>query len=326
MLAGRWIVRRLDDPDLVAVPLWDVCLAKGSSQEASVYERLGWLRVDTMRREGIEDDQIASNLAGDLVEVLQALHTGKAIAPDGETAAATAKGFARAFIEGRVLELAGFRAALGKHTTEFDIALAPPRPTCVELGAERLLHRISEEPPRHVLVVDVGHTAVRTVLLGRSPRRLSFERNFSRLPLARGSVPPPNASEEPSLLARGVELIARAVAASLTEETATSTSLILSLPCNVDADGAPGPCTYPGWKGNSSLIGSVLQSIDAQLEQRFPTLSNSKASEPARVWFSSHAEWVALATEAALGTPHGGGTLAVSVGFGPGAAMLRSRA
>lgn len=324
MTVERWNVRRFDDPDLVAVALWDACLAKGPARGASVYERLGWLRVDGMRREGIEDGRIASNLASDLVEVLQALHAGETIASDGEPGATDATGFDRAFVEGRVLELAGFRAALGEHATQFDIALAPPRPTCVELGAERLLHRITDKPSPHTLVVDVGHTAVRTVALGGKPRRLSFERNFSRLPLARGSVPPPSASEEPGLAERGVELIARAVAASLTEETANDTDLVLSMPCNLDADGIPGPCTYPGWKGNQTLIARILASIDEQIDQRLPASAARKANKQGEVWLLSHAELVALATEAAIGAPRTGGTLAISVGFGPGAAILRS--
>ena len=315
MSIDRWNVRRFREPNLDPVDLWDTCIDGEGPVSRSVFERLGRVRLEALRRDGVEDDEIASTLAGELVNVLEFLRRESA------KTNSTSKGFDRVFVEGRILELTGFRAALTSHAPSFDIALAPPRPACIELGAERLMSRIQEPHAGHVLVVDVGHAAVRTVVFGRPPRRRSLERSFERLPLARGSVPP--LTDGAAYVARSVELIARATVTSLTESTTLDPVLILSFPCDLDAEGTPGPCTYPGWEGNQTLVARIIEGIEEQINHCAPDLQPWQGRPCIDVWLLSHAELVALASEAVLGPARTDGTLSVCLGFGPGAAILR---
>ncbi|MFW5739371.1 MAG: hypothetical protein ACOC1F_03285 [Myxococcota bacterium] len=319
MRFDRWTIRRFRDPHLEPIALWDACLEDETQPERSVYTRLGRIHVERLRREGLDDTRIATTLTDELVQVLRALHGGQTRGIDGQPCIAPQR-FERAFIEGRVLELTGLRAALANHDLPFDVALAPPRPACIELGAEQLLRRVSDEQAPRALVVDIGHTVIRTVSLGRTPRHLSFERNFDRLPLARGSIPPPSMSATASFVSRSAEFVGRAMAASLSASTAP---IILSFPCSLDPQGTPGRCTYPGWEGNETVAPRMVESMVKQVQQDASGERTQRDGERLDVWLISHAELVALATEAVLGPARAGGTLALAVGFGPSAAILR---
>lgn len=311
MSVDRWVVRRFRHEQLEPILLWDARLSDDTEGPA-VYDRLGRHRIESLRRDGAEDQEIARTMASEVVDVLVSLHAR------GVKAAC---GFDRALVEGRLLELKGFRTAIDECETPFEVALAPPRPTCVELGAERLWHYIHRNGPG--LLVDVGHAAVNTIALGRTPRRCSLERSFDRLPAARGSIPPPSIADPTPYVTRSAEFVARAVVSSLLSSGPLDPHVVLALPCELDEDGIPGPCTYPGWEGNPHVVSSIVQAIDAEAAKQTTELRAFCNTESIEVWVLSHAEVVALASEAILGPARPSGTLALSLGFGPSAALLR---
>ncbi len=312
MNVDRWTVRRFRDPKLQPIALWDAHLGGEDDQVPSVYERLGRVRVDAMRREGVEDERIAGTLAADLVEVLRDLHDST---EHGE--------FDDVFVEGRALELTGFRAALSLQQAPFSLAMAPPRPSCAELGAERLLERVAPNESPKALIVDIGHTAVRTTVLGRNPTWLVRERNLIRLPMARGSIPPPTKPDPTPYVERGVAFVCRALVHGLAEAGPANPRVILSFPCSLDDHGCPGRCTYPGWEGNDRLASLIVEGIEEHLAQTTMSFAPFGHDESRHMWLVTHPELVALGSEAVLGPPRGRGTMAVSLGFGPSAALLR---
>ena len=313
MKFGRWQMERFRLPRLESLAVWDMNLATeldGDEPDEPAWLRIGSPRVEALRRSGRSDAAIADEIAGDVVRALLRIHEGKVGA---------GKGFDAAVLTGSKLELAGMRAALEAHALPFRLVIADHAHACLEAGARRLLASVDADP--NGVVIDVGNAAVRAIALGDATIRPVLQRNFERVPLAEGdrpkSIPP---SQVPSLVDRSGDLVGRALVSLLSRTSTVAASMILALPCTVDETGVPGPSSYPGWTGNEALLETLVARADTHLSEHVPAWP---ASAVVRVWVLSHAELVALASEDLVDAPTPNGTLALTLGYGPGAALLR---
>jgi hypothetical protein len=143
------------------------------------------------------------------------------------------------------------------------------------------------------LVVDVGQTAVKVMWRGGE---LRHARDFAALP--------PNAAGDFRAAMRCfiVDAVMRATPPAIE-------CVVLALPAEVDDALVPGACSYPGFAGDATLVRDVLAA--ARLD-RVPALILNDAELAA---VSAREEW-----------PAEGATLVLTVGYGVGAAIVRTPA
>jgi predicted NBD/HSP70 family sugar kinase len=150
------------------------------------------------------------------------------------------------------------------------------------------------------LVIDVGQTAVKLMLAGE---RGLFRRDWQALPAAE-SVP----CIQPAHRQRLRSFVADAIRSFLQRTSARPPDVVvLALPCELDDQGVPGPCSYAGLEHDSEFADAVL--AEAGLADLPCLLLND--AELAAV--SARARWDSLLLPR---------TLVVTLGFGVGAALL----
>jgi hypothetical protein len=251
-------------------------------QRGLFWERVGAARVDEMRGFGASDDDIAGALADDLAEALGALRRRHP--------------FDVAYLGGGLLSLAGVRTAL---------ELRAPCPLAFNLdgrfvgerGGKRLLAEIGRP---HGIVVDVGQTAIK---LSAGAVRAVVERDLEALPLrlidARGrSTGAPSAA------------IAAFIASAVATIGPADACVVLAIPGPLGEGLVPGPCTY-GWEGDRALL--------PMLADRLASLLPGRAGELLLV---NDAELAAVSARVDLALTGGMRAVALTLGFGPGAAHL----
>lgn len=169
-----------------------------------------------------------------------------------------------------------------------------------ERGGRRLLE---SEGVGGGVVVDVGQTSVKASGGGR---RIVRERDRGALPLQYidpERPPVPDASRRNA----AVGLIAGAALAAL--EDAEDDAVVLALPGPIGRDPVPGACTY-GWEGDRELLPALLAVLDAARPGGGELL------------LLNDAELAAESARADLRPGSGERVLCVTLGFGPGAALL----
>ena len=157
------------------------------------------------------------------------------------------------------------------------------------------------------LVVDIGQTAHKLAL---GAHRVLIERDLQRCPLVtvehHANLSPQRRAE---LGTAACEFAAESIARGL--QLGDARTLWLALPVALDDELRPGDCTYPGWEGDAGLVRRML-SLACELAGR----------TPARVKVANDAELAALsASKAGLCS---GRTLVLTLGFGPGAAVVEA--
>jgi hypothetical protein len=157
------------------------------------------------------------------------------------------------------------------------------------------------------LVVDIGQTAHKLAL---GAQRVSIPRDLQRCPLVtvehHANLSPQRRAE---LGVAACEFAAQSIARGL--QLGEANSLWLALPVALDDALLPGDCTYPGWEGDAGLVRSMLA-------RAFELAGRA----PARVNVANDAELAALAArKAGLCS---GRTLVLTLGFGPGAAVVEA--
>lgn len=275
MNAGRWGLRRLRPPGVRAVPVWNLPLPKGE-----LWQLLGVPRVLALRGEGCAEEAIGRDQAAVLGEALDGLR--ERLAFDG------------VFVGGGLCSLPGFGSAL---RVAMPVRFSTDGAFVGEAGGRALLQG------RRGAVVDVGQTGIKLMAEGH---RLHLERDTTALPLRFIGTPRPEVST--SVFAR---FLARAIGDLLRATRPPDPVMVLALPCPLEDDLVPGPCTY-GWERHHDLLPEVFRMVDEDLRP-WPELAPE-------VWVLNDAELAAVSARAA-GTP-GRRRLALTLGFGPGAALL----
>lgn len=157
------------------------------------------------------------------------------------------------------------------------------------------------------LVVDIGQTAHKLAL---GPQRVSIPRDLQRCPLVtvehHADLSPQSIAE---IGTAACECAAQSIARGL--QLGRAHTLWLALPVALDDELRPGDCTYPGWEGDAGLVRRMLARA-CELAGRAPE----------RVKVANDAELAALAArKAGLCAER---TLVLTLGFGPGAAVVEA--
>lgn len=276
-------VRRWRRPQVQPLSVFDLPLDGGL-----FWERVGAPRLDALRRDGRSDPAIGAEFAA---------HTKAALHRLRERV-----GFDAAWISGGLTLLPGFREAL-QASAVLPVTIDGNGPFAGEAGGYRLLQETGLEGA----VIDVGQTSIKASCRGQ---RLIRERDHRALPLEwidpQGAPPAPSATR----FDKAVRFVAGAIGDALPGTDASETSLVLALPCSLDAACVPGPCTY-GFQDEARLVPAILQLA----QERF-------AGRILEAIVLNDAELAAESALATTGRPADARTLVLTLGFGPGAALI----
>jgi hypothetical protein len=199
-------------------------------------------------------------------------------------------GFECAYVAGGLTQIEGFAAASSRQS---EVVVDPEGRFAGERGGLALLAQLGYE---RGAVVDVGQTGIKASLDGR---RLVVERDRQALPFEfiDPSGAPPRAS--------GMRLSAAAAFIGGAIAELDASALVLALPCPLDDACVPGPCTY-GWEGETRLVQAILEASGRSFREVLVLNDAELAAETAR-----------------LACP-GRRTLVITLGFGPGGALLEA--
>ena len=282
MTSVRWSPRRHHPPGITPLEVWNLPVFG-----RELWELLGSPWVEADRRAGVAGATLTGRLMPPLTAALELLVERHA--PDA------------AYLSGGLAELDGFPSALKEATATLPcpVYLAPtPRFAPVHAGLRMLEAQGSTAP----VCVDVGQTSIKCARPGSTR---VFERDLSLLPPLFIGQPRP---EDGHHIRDTVAFIAGALSTFLEEDTQTAPdALCFALPCPLDEDLTPGGCTY-GFEGATSLIPNLLARAGLP-ERGGPVLVLNDAE---------------LAAESARHDLRitGHKVLCLSLGFGPGGALL----
>jgi hypothetical protein len=245
-------------------------------------------RVEALQKEGASRVEVARDLAGALCPVL-------------ERVAARLRCEA-VYLAGGLISLEGLGDALAEETS-LPVFLDPEGRFAGARGGQAVLLR---ETGLSGPVVDVGQTSVKAACDGR---RIVHPRDFVALPrlyIDPDRLPAP----DPERGRRAAAFVARACA-ELSADRDTA-SVLLALPGPLGDELVPGPCTY-GWQGDRSFFPALLDHLGA--------------SRPAggELLVLNDAELAAETARERLRPNPGERVLCVTLGFGPGGALLAPR-
>jgi hypothetical protein len=280
-------VRRVFPTGVRCLEIWDLPTADGGL----LYEAIGAERAAHLRADGAPEDAIATELARPLSTALATLRARHR--------------FDQIWVGGGLARIARPLAA--------DSAVP------ITLSAEGAFHGLQGARlllPEGGVLLDLGQTALKIATIG-GPLRRTFERDVSALPIARDEAGPPSPPlDQKRELARLLDFMTAALAEAIPEESSFSgEAILLSLPCHIDDAGCPGACTYAGLEGASDFA--------ACLAERIQDLRGPRGEgRPVRMLVLADSELAGLAAVYELGAPRRGTTLALTLGFGPGAALV----
>lgn len=222
--------------------------------------------------------------AAALTRAVEALAGGVAVSESGSVFPAACRGITQVVLVG------GAAQDVLWDSSKIPAAPASDPERCAERGGRAILARAGVRG----LVVDLGQSRLK---VWGEQRRWSHPRDLVAIPISM----------------RPVEGIGRAalvafVAGALREATAHAQpeAIVLALPCEVAADGAPGTCSYP-WRAGEAII--LKEMLDAAGLADVPT------------WLVNDAELAGIGV--AEDRPEGATTLVLTLGFGVGGALVR---
>ena len=295
---------------VTGLEIWDL-----PGADIEFWRRAGTTFVHARRSEGFKESEIGAEVAAEVALVLSRIHAGHY-----PTRAQVAKGFTRLFLCGGLTVLDGFREALSETELPFAVTFGEGSLGAVMGGRELLLSRGFDSG----VIVDVGQSALKLDLVcPRGEEVRIVARDLHRAPIV---FEPERIRLGTARLAElghsSIEFVADVVAEALESRFLPPPRVVLSLPCPLDADLVPGGTTYTHWEGDKDLIPKIVRAIDQRLVAR-PRLAKCPWREAAelQLWVLNDAEMAALAARKELKTPEK--TLVVTLGYGPGAALLQ---
>lgn len=277
-------VFRFRPPGVAGVEIWNTLLREGP-----FWRLAGAQRLQELREQGLAEAEIARGIvtvAAEAVTVLRGLD-------------ARFRGIARLHLGGGLTCLAGFREAAAE-------AAFPEGWQATVDDAGSFVAAAAAEAGE--VVVDVGQTAIKLASDGSCG---VLQRDLDRLPVVLfGEEERHPESRRRAWSDEGIRFVAAAIAEAL-RAAGGAKRLWLGLPCELDEALRPGPCTYPGWEGGPDLVEAILAEAWRLLEP---------ASRPAEVAVLNDSELAALAVRRRYGAA--GRTLVMTLGFGPGGAII----
>lgn len=281
--AHGWDTRRHVPEGVSALEVWNLPVLGHE-----LWELLGSARVEADRRAGIPESMLAFHLlpvlAGALAELVPR-HDADAV-----------------WLCGGLAALEGFAELVEEATAAlpFPVYVAEdPRFAPVRAGL-RLLESLRPASP---VALDVGQTSVKCA----SPGALHvFERDTAALPFLLIGMPRP---EDGHHVPAAVRFIGDALR-TFVAQGGTPDALCLALPCPLDAALVPGGCTY-GWENHASLVADLLRAAGLRGPESGGT-----------VLVLNDAELAAEAARADVRLEGSKRVLCLTLGFGPGGALL----
>jgi len=249
-----------------------------------LWQRLGAPRIEALEKDGLGAEAVDRALA-------------EAVA-DAVTAARRRWSFGTVAVGGGLLERPGLAVALAGASLGCELAVLPGGRFAFEPGGLAVLE---ETDLAGGMVVDVGQTSVKGSCRGR---RFVHGRDERALPRLFIGMARPRGTEAEELAARAAEFVGGFIRKIREAAGPTSPGLVLALPCPVDDALVPGECTY-GWEGVADLVPRIRASAGPPLDARV----------------MNDAE---LLAESALRRGVARPALCLSLGFGPGAALLEA--
>ena len=277
-------IRRWRRPGVQPLSVFDLPLDDG----------LFWERVGAPRSEALRGDGRSARAIGEEF----ASHTAAALHRLRDRFALDA-----AWIAGGLTLLPGFGEVLHA-STDLPLTIDDNGLFAGEAGGFRLLQD-AELPGA---VIDVGQTSIKASCRGR---RLIRQRDRAALPVEwidpEGRPPARSATR----LETAARFIGDAIADALSAADTSEARLVLALPCALDAACVPGPCTY-GFEDEPRLVQDALE----HAESRLATCRIHEAI------VLNDAELAAESALAIAGAVSHARTLVLTLGFGPGAALI----
>ena len=286
MKLGRWRVERVRPAGVSAVEVWN-----WPAGEGPLWDLAGAPRVEGFRSAGRPEREIASLLAVTLAPAIVGM--------------AGHFGTPHVHLGGGLTAIPGLREELARRTP-LPLSFAAEGRWIHEAGGLALLEGRGSGGGA---ILDVGQTSIKGSAGGR---RTAWPRDLSILP-RRFILEDGTSQGAPTESAAA--FIAGALIDLLHGVDAADPALVLGLPCPLDDDCALGPCTY-GWQGDSELLPRVFAIVDERLHPW-------SGAEP-RVLALNDAELFAESTRHELRPGPGSATLCLTLGFGPGGAVLKA--
>ncbi|WP_226994056.1 ROK family protein [Myxococcus hansupus] len=257
-------------------------------QGRELWELLGAPRVEADQREGITGPKLAGGLRPALAEALAVLTKRHAVDA--------------VWLSGGLVCLEGFGGML----VEASMGLPCPvymaeEPIFAPVRAGlRLLEPLR---PAHPVALDVGQTSIKCLRPAAAPR--IFERDAALLPRYFIGMARPADGRQVKAAVAFISSALRAFSARAPD------ALCLALPCPLDAALVPGGSTY-GWEGHAPLVADILQAAMGNEGRGTALVLND-------------AELAAEAARSDARLARHGRVLCLTLGFGPGAALLERR-
>jgi len=283
MRVGRFRLERLRLSGITGRPVWNRPLPDGRE----LWQVAGASWVEEQRRAGATEDEIARGLAAALVPVLVRLHEELRLSG--------------CFLTGGLCAIDGFREAVSGVPLAMPVSVArDPVWAAAEAGLAWL-----EAQGAAGAVVDVGQTSIKTLTAsGRSLRTRDLEALPLRLIAPDGTSRGAPTAPAASFLAQGL--------GAASHGSGPASHALLALPCPLDDDLVPGPCTY-GWEGDRDLLPAAFRELD----DAWPVGEVSVA-------VLNDAELAAETARRSLAPGPGSRVLSLTLGFGPGGALLEA--
>lgn len=308
MKVGRWQITRARPPGVTGHEIWEL---PGSDIE--FWRRAGTTYVHRRRAEGVKEAEIGREVASEVALVLGRLQRGE------YSRALALKGFTRAFICGGLTVLDGFRESLSALKPPFSLQFGEGSLGAVMGGRAWL----AENGFDSGAVFDVGQSALKIDLFAPQGEEVRIvARDLQRAPIIfeaeRMKLGEARLAE---IGAASLEFVADVLAESLESRFLPPPRAVLSLPCPLSDDLVPGGSTYTHWANDATLVSRLVQALDARLQSRARLAQCHWRTAPEiRLWVINDAEMAAVGARRQAGG--GGKMLVLTLGYGPGAALV----
>ncbi len=308
---GRWTIERVLDPAIRPLEVWneDFGAQPAGAAGSLLYQAIGSQRLDALRAQSSSAREAAETLGSDVARTLRLL-------VDRDVGGA---GQARAvWLGGGLLNSEGVRDTVLKASLPFPVVVADDPTFCGAAGGKQLLAQYGDG---RGVVLDMGQTSIKGIAYSKGrARQLVFPRDHHSLPLRLpDDADPISAQQAHVFIERAAGFVARVIHGFVAVREPPPPLLVLALPTAVSDNGTPQACTYPGWSGYVELVPRITAQLDEWIQTDH---GHPWRNAEGRVLLLNDAELAARSARLQSGIAAARTALVMTLGFGPGAALL----